>query len=110
MYKVRATYLPRPGMTFDLEYYFRVHVPLAQRQGEGRLNIVRLEVESGATLLMDPEQVRAPCVFSIYFRERGDVEKFRDFLAGPGTEPMRRDVPNYTNCEIEWSVCEVREF
>jgi hypothetical protein len=109
MYKVRATYLPRPGMTFNLDYYFRVHVPLAQQQAAGRLNIVKLEIESGATALMNPDQALAPCVFCIYFKGLEDVETFRRFMAGPGTDPMRADVPRYTNCELEWSVCEVRE-
>ena len=33
MYKIRATYLPKPGMRFDLDYYFRVHVPMAAEHG-----------------------------------------------------------------------------
>ena len=109
MYKVRATYLPRPDMQFDLEYYFRVHVPLAKEQAAGRLNIVKLEVETGCTALMDPTEELSPCVFCIYFKDHEDVETFRRFMAGPGTDPMRADVPRYTNCELEWSVCEVRE-
>jgi hypothetical protein len=96
-------------MRFDLEYYFRVHVPLARRHAPQTPEILKIEVESGTTLLLDGDRRLAPCVFCLYFRDRADVEAFRRFLTGPGTEAMRRDVPNYTNCELEWSVCEVRD-
>lgn len=110
MFKVRATYLPRADMHFDLEYYLRVHVPLAKAQGRGRLDIRRIEVEAGAVLLDDPSARRAPCVFCLYFDTARDVEAFRQFMSGPHVEPMRADVPRYTNCELEWTVCEVHEL
>lgn len=110
MFKVRATYLPRQDMEFDFEYYFRVHVPLAQREGQGRIKPVKIEVETGCETLMAPGEPKSPCVFCIYFAEQQDVEGFRRFLASSGTDPMREDVRNYTNCELEWTVCEVREF
>ena len=109
MYKVRATYLPKEDMTFDLDYYFRVHVPLAQKQGAGRINIVKIDVESDTELLMAPGVKRTPCVFSIYFNDEEDVNAFRAFMASDAVKPMREDVANYTNCEIEWTVCEVTE-
>lgn len=109
MYRICATYLPRAGMHFDLEYYFRVHVPLSKRQTAGRIRIVKMEVETGVTALMNSADVRSPCVFCIYLPEREDVDAFRRFLAGPDTEPLRQDVALYTNCELEWTVSEVRE-
>jgi hypothetical protein len=109
MYKVRATYLPREGTWFDMDYYLREHVPLARAQTEGRLNIARIEVEAGTSLLMEPAEARSPCVFSLYFASPEDVEAFRRFLTSADTEPLRRDVPRYTNCELEWTVCEVIE-
>jgi hypothetical protein len=48
-------------------------------------------------------------VFTLYFASPEDVEAFRHFLASANTEPLRRDVPRYTNCELEWTVCEVIE-
>jgi hypothetical protein len=109
MYKVRATYVPRDGMRFDLDYYFRVHVPLARRQAAGKLRILKIEVETGAVPLMQPDARLSPCVFCIYLRDRDDVEAFRRFLTSADTDPMRRDVPAYTNCDLEWAVCEVHE-
>lgn len=109
MYKIRATYLPRDEMTFDRDYYFRVHVPLAKAQAEGRIAIRKIEVETGAELLLEPGEKRSPCAFCLYFDTRDDVERFRRFLVGPATRPMREDVPRYTNCELEWTVCEVTQ-
>lgn len=109
MYKVRATYLPREDMHFDLDYYFKVHVPLSKQQAEGKINIVKIDVESSAELLLEPGVKTSPCVFSIYFNNREDVEQFRKFMRGPGVDAMREDVPKYTNCDLEWTVCEVQE-
>ena len=109
MYKVRATYLPRSDMVFDVEYYFRVHVPLAKAQTAGRVNILRIDVETDAALLFNPEGKRAPCVFSVYFDTEQDVEQFRDFLGSEQVEPLRDDVANYTNCELEWTVSKVND-
>ena len=53
MYRVRATYLPRDDMQFDYEYYFREHVALAQKQTSGKLNIVKIEVETEEELLFE---------------------------------------------------------
>jgi uncharacterized protein (TIGR02118 family) len=109
MYKVRATYLPRKDMRFDMDYYLREHVPLAKARTAGKLNISRIEVEAGATLLMEPGERCSPCVFCLYFASREDVEAFRHFLNSTDTELLRQDVPRYTNCELEWTVCEVNE-
>jgi uncharacterized protein (TIGR02118 family) len=109
MYRICATYMARADMHFDLEYYFRVHVPMAKRQTAGRVRIEKMEVETAVTALMNPADVRSPCVFCIYVQEREDVEAFRRFFTGPATEPLRQDVALYTNCEPEWTVSEVRD-
>lgn len=109
MYKVRATYLPRADMTFDIEYYFRVHVPLSVSQTAGKLNILKIDVETDAALLLDASSKRTPCVFSVYFESAADVEQFRRFLTSDAVAPMRDDVSNYTNCDLEWTVTKVHE-
>ena len=109
MYKIRATYLPREDMTFDLEYYFRVHVPLAAANMHPGIAVRKVEVESNAEFLLEPGRKVAPCVFTVYLQERKDVDLFREFLQSDGVEPMRADVPKYTNCELEWTVCKVTE-
>lgn len=109
MYKIRATYLPRPDMTFDLAYYLREHVALARKQTAGRVPIRRMDVEMGTTPLLGTGPAHSPCVFSVYLDSLDDVETFRNFLQGEAVDPLRRDVARYTNCELEWTVCEVRE-
>jgi len=109
LYKVKATYLPRDSMEFDFEYYFRKHVPLAKSQADAGLNILGIDVESKAELLMQPGVKSSPCIFSIYLEHKRDVDVFREFMASEAVAPMREDVVNYTNCELEWTVCEVTE-
>ena len=96
-------------MTFDLEHYFRVHVPLSITQTAGKLNILKIDVESDATLLLEPSSKRTPCVFSVYFETEADVDQFRRFLTSDDVAPMREDVANYTNCDLEWTVSKVHE-
>lgn len=109
MYKIRATYLPRADMTFDMTYYLREHVALARKQTAGRVAIRRMEVEMDTTPLPGTGPAQSPCVFSVYLDTRADVEAFRRFLQSDAVEPLREDVARYTNCELEWTLCEVRE-
>lgn len=109
MYKIRATYLPRDDMKFDLEYYFRVHVPLAAANMDPRIAVHKVEVESNAEFLLEPGRKATPCVFTVYLDDKRDVDRFREFLQSDGVTPMREDVPKYTNCELEWTVCEVTD-
>lgn len=109
MFKIRATYLPREDMVFDLDYYFRVHVPLAAANMDPGIAVQKVEVESNTESLLEPGNKVSPCVFAVYLRDREDVDRFRAFLQSDGVAPMREDVPKYTNCELEWTFCEVTE-
>jgi uncharacterized protein (TIGR02118 family) len=108
-YRIRATYLPRAEMRFDLEYYFRVHVPLARQTTAGRVNIRSMAVESNAVLLTDPSAKRAPCVLSLTFDSPEDVDAFRRLLLSQDVNALCADVPRYTNCDLEWTLSEVRD-
>jgi uncharacterized protein (TIGR02118 family) len=108
MYRIRATYLPRPDLVFDLAYYFRVHVPLAQKTTAGKLKIRRMEVESRAESLLEPGSGGAPCVLCIDLETLDDVAAFRRLLQSDAVQALREDVPRYTNCALEWTVSEVR--
>ncbi len=65
------------------------------------------------TVALDGEMgdgpVQSPCVFTVYLDSLDGVEAFRKFLQGDAVDPLRRDVARYTNCELEWTVCEVRD-
>jgi hypothetical protein len=109
MFAIRATYLPCNGMRFDEEHYVRVHLPLAQRLLSGRVNFVRMHAEFDMRVLMDGAVLRSPCVFALYVPAEADVETFRKFRASADCEPLRQDVPKYTNCKSEWTVARVVE-
>lgn len=107
MYAIRATYLPGAGTHFDADYYLRVHMPLARTQLEGRVNFVRMHAEFDMRVLMDGDTLRSPCIFVLYVETEADVEAFRAFRAGPHVQPLKDDVPKYTNCKSEWTVARV---
>ena len=109
MYVIRATYLPRDGMHFDADYYMRVHMPLARRLLGGRVNFVKMHAEFDMRVLMDGAELRSPCIFVLYVDSAADVEAFRRFRSGPQVEPLKLDVPKYTNCKSEWTVARVME-
>ncbi len=110
MYRIRATYLPREDMQFDLDHYFRVHIPLARKITAGKLNIRRMGVESNGGLLLEEGGIGAPCVLCIDVDSMEDVAAFRRLLQSEDVEPLRQDVPRYTNCALEWTVSEIRDL
>ncbi len=109
MYTVRATYLPREDMEFDLDYYFREHVKLAKTQTEGKINFAKIEVETEAEVLQEPGAKRSPCVFVVHLETLEEVEKMRHFFETPDVLPLAEDVAKYTNCDIEWTVAKLHE-
>lgn len=110
MYRVRATYLPRDDMKFDYDYYFREHVALAQRQTSGKLNIVKIEVETEEELLLESGDKCSPLVFIIHLETLQDVDKLRQFFQSPDIVALQEDVPKYTNCELKWTVSKLHEI
>ena len=111
MYKIHAIYQPREDGKFDFEHYFKVHVPLARKQHRiGGLNVLRMEVNTECNLLLEPESQYSPLTYSLYFESLEDIEAFREYLKSPVTEPLKEDVPKYTNCELTWTYCEVHEL
>jgi hypothetical protein len=109
MYAIRCTYIPRADTHFDAGYYVRVHMPLARAQLTGHVNCVRMHAEFDTRVLMDGAELRSPCVFVLYVESEADVQAFREFRAGPLVEPLKQDVPKYTNCRSEWTVARVEE-
>lgn len=108
MYCIRATYIPQDDMWFDREHYASVHVPLARAQLEAaNVQFVRLEAEFDQVLLDDQSSATTPCIFSLYVDTWEDVEDFQAFRQGPYVEPLREDLPKYTNCKNVWTVVEV---
>jgi uncharacterized protein (TIGR02118 family) len=98
---VRATfsYLNTPSTHFDFSYYVEQHIPRAR----GLLNPLRVEVDR---CLSGEERGSLPryiCVVYLYF---ASLEDYLSALSAHGDE-LGRDVPNYTNAELEVLVSEV---
>jgi len=109
MFRIRATYLPRKDMVFDLDHYFREHIPLARKITAGKVNIRRMGVELNAALLLEDGVTATPCVLCVDVDSMEDVAAFRRLLQSDDVEPLRKDVPRYTNCTLEWTVSEIRD-
>lgn len=104
MFLIRATYIPRDGMFFDEAHYVSHHIPLTKSLLQGRVHYVRIGAEFNVALQLEPTVVRSPCVFHLCVRTEDDLEAFRRFRLGPDVQPLRDDLPRYTNCTNEWTV------
>lgn len=108
MYRVSATYIPEKGMFFDENHYRDVHISLASRQmRKAGVKYERIEVLFGETLLDDPEELTSPCIFAVYFRDKEGVNAFKQFRLSADVEPLRDDLPKYTNVSNKWCVSRV---
>jgi uncharacterized protein (TIGR02118 family) len=111
MYKISAAYLAGENAHFDFDYYFRVHVPLAEKQMRlGNVPYVKREVARNGQDLFDPAMPGPVLVLSYYLESKGDVDAFRAFSNTSLVQPLFEDVPNYTNCKLVWSIAEVEEL
>ena len=98
---IRATfsYLSTPEAHFDFDYYVGRHVPLARRL----LEPVRVEVDRCVSAEERGSAPRALCVAHLHFET---LEDYYRGLDAHGDE-LARDVPNYTNAELEILVSEI---
>jgi uncharacterized protein (TIGR02118 family) len=98
---IRATfsYLAAPSAHFDFTYYVEHHIPLARRL----LAPVRVEVDRGVSGEERGTVPRSVCVAHLYF---ATLDDYYDALATHGDE-LGRDVPNYTDAELEILVSEL---
>ncbi len=98
---VRATfsYLKSASTRFDFTYYLTHHVPLAKRL----LAPVRLEVDRGVSGEERGSEPRCVCVAHLYF---ATLDDYYAALETHGDE-LGRDVPNYTDAELEILVTEI---
>jgi len=98
---VRATfsYANGPSTHFDLDYYVERHLPLARRL----LNPVRVEVDRGVSGEERDSAPRYTCVAHLFF---ATLEDYYEALEAHGDE-LGRDIPNYTNAELDILVSEM---
>jgi uncharacterized protein (TIGR02118 family) len=99
--KLSVLYPNGKGKTFDMEYYIRKHIPMALGLiGEGaELGAIEMGISG-----LKPDTPPTYLVMShIYFDTMEDLEK----LFRPNEEEIRRDWPNYTNCDPIIQISEV---
>ena len=125
MYKVSAIYTP-PADTelwFDHEHYANVHVPMMNRELPGRVPLVAVDLDVGLETLCrtrvagdgatsrcpEAPELVAPLVANLYFDSRDDAYGFADFVTSEDARALHEDVAKYTNCDIHWTVGEVRK-
>lgn len=98
---IRATfsYLAAPSAHFDFTYYVERHLPLARRL----LEPVRVEVDRGVSGEERGSAPRSVCVAHLYF---ATLEDYYRGLETHGDE-LGRDVPNYTDADLEILVSEL---
>lgn len=108
MFRVSATYFPQDDMFFDADHYENVHIPLAAHQMK-KAGVVYegIEVVFDEKLIEGDNATVSPCVFSVYFNSLNEVKKFQAFRNSPDVEPLRDDLPKYTNCSNRWTVSRV---
>jgi uncharacterized protein (TIGR02118 family) len=112
MYRIQATYAPPgPGepLYFDKDYYLNHHMPLSNKGLKDHVQILRADVAFDVRTVRGNQDLRWPCVYTLYVQELGDVEAFRAFLESPHVAPLRADVSNFTNLRVEWTFAEVFE-
>lgn len=107
MFAVHAVYQPRADMRFDRDYYLAHHVPLAEKTFAGKVPAKGFRVYWDTGSLFDAEAAAAPCTLEILFETMADVNRFRDFVAGPESRALHDDIPKYTNCAVAWTVSEI---
>lgn len=107
MYSIRATYLPCENMHFDQEYYCSEHVELAKKLLAGKVDYLKMELEFDMALLCEKETIISPCIFVLYVDGNKEVEDFINFRKSDSAKLLKDDMPNYTNCQAQWSIAKV---
>jgi len=104
MIKVTILYPNKPGSHFDVEYYLKVHMPLAVRLLGSAIKAVSVEIgKSGAT----PDQPPPYAVICVFTCE--SVERFTEAFVPVSTD-LQGDIPNYTDIEPVIQISEIIEI
>jgi len=110
VYKIRAVYPAQPDYRFDQDYYVRGHLPLAQRQLQGKVTVKAIDIEWDVKVLLGGEEITSPCAVSIYLETDQDLQDFQSWLQSPDAQPVVADQANYTNCECHWTIAKTDTF
>jgi uncharacterized protein (TIGR02118 family) len=101
MIRITVLYPAGDGLTFDMDYYLKTHIPLFQKRMGAAMKDIRVERGlSGAT----PGSA-APFV-AIVHGTFDSVAAFENAFA-PHTAEIQGDIPNYTKIQPVFQISEV---
>ena len=104
MVKVSVLYPSKPGNHFDVDYYVRVHMPMAKRLLGDAVKAISIEIGVGGETPGTPAPYAAIVGFTCE-----SVEAFATAF-GPVAEQLQGDVPNYTDISPVIQISEIREM
>ena len=102
MIRVSVYYPNESGKTFDLDYYMKTHMPLAQRL-LGPRGLLSFEVDKG---LSAPDPNEPPPYVAVGHLKFSSVEEVHKAFTEVAGELMK-DIPNYTDIEPQFQISEV---
>ena len=104
MIKVSVLYPSKPGSRFDVDYYIRVHMPMAARLLGAAVKEVSVEIGIGGETPGQP----APFVAIAGFT----CESVDAFAAAflPVADQLQGDIPNYTDIKPVIQISDLREI
>lgn len=104
MVKVSVLYPSGPGKRFDVDYYLRVHMPMAKRLLGDAVKAISIEIGIGGGEPGAPAPYAAIVGFT--------CETVDAFLKAfmPVIGQLQGDIPNYTDIEPQIQISEIREM
>jgi uncharacterized protein (TIGR02118 family) len=104
MVKVSVLYPSKPGNRFDVDYYLRVHMPMAKRLLGDGVKAISIEIGIGG------EEPGAPAPYAAIVGFT--CETVEAFVAAftPVMGQLQGDVPNYTDIVPQIQISEIREM
>ena len=104
MVKVSVLYPSKPGNRFDVDYYLRVHMPMAKRLLGSAVKEISIEIGIGGEAPGSPAPFAAIVGFTCE-----SVQAFATAFA-PVAGQLRGDIPNYTDILPHIQISEIREM
>jgi uncharacterized protein (TIGR02118 family) len=104
MIKVSILYPSKPGSRFDVDYYLRVHMPMAVRLLGSAVKAVSVEIGVSGAIPGQPAPFAAIVGFT--------CESLEAFTAAftPVAGQLQGDIPKYTDIDPVIQVSEIHEI
>ena len=104
MVKVSILYPSKPENRFDVDYYLRVHMPMAERLLGSAVKAISVEIGIGGEAPGQPAPYAAIVGFTCE-----SVEAFTTAFL-PVAAQLQADIPNYTDITPQIQISEIRQI